>query len=51
MSHVPYDDFADIYDAWCDSAPITKENQPFYIELMTECSGAVVELGVGNIGS
>jgi ubiquinone/menaquinone biosynthesis C-methylase UbiE len=48
MPHVPYDEFADIYDAWCDSVPITKENLPFYVELMAASSGVVVELGVGN---
>ncbi len=48
MPHVPYDEFADVYDAWCDSAPITKENQPFYVELMAASSGVAVELGVGN---
>jgi ubiquinone/menaquinone biosynthesis C-methylase UbiE len=48
MPHVPYDDFADIYDAWCDSVPITKQNLPFYVELMAASSGVVVELGVGN---
>ena len=26
---VPYDDFADIYDAWCESAPITLENRGY----------------------
>jgi ubiquinone/menaquinone biosynthesis C-methylase UbiE len=48
MAYVPYDDFADIYDAWCDSVPITSENLPFYVELMAASSGVVVELGVGN---
>ena len=45
---VPYDDFADIYDTWCDSAPITRENKPFYVELLVEAEGPVAELGVGN---
>jgi SAM-dependent methyltransferase len=45
---VPYDDFADIYDAWCESAPVTARNKTFYVELMTESDGPVVELGVGN---
>ena len=45
---VPYDDFADIYDAWCDSVPIAAENKTFYVELMTDSAGPVVELGVGN---
>jgi SAM-dependent methyltransferase len=45
---VPYDDFADIYDAWCESVPIAAENKTFYIELMAGSAGPVVELGVGN---
>jgi ubiquinone/menaquinone biosynthesis C-methylase UbiE len=45
---VPYDDFADIYDAWCESAPIAAENKKFYVDLMTGDLGPVVELGVGN---
>lgn len=46
--HVPYDDFADIYDAWCETAPITRENQGFYVRRLVEASGPAVELGVGN---
>ena len=30
-AHVPYDDFAEIYDVWCESAPIARENQGFYV--------------------
>jgi SAM-dependent methyltransferase len=45
---VPYDDFADIYDAWCESVPIAAENKTFYVKLMTDSAGPVVELGVGN---
>ena len=48
MSHVPYDDFADIYDAWCGSAPITQKNHGFYLRKLVESPGPVVELGVGN---
>jgi SAM-dependent methyltransferase len=48
MSPVPYDDFADIYDAWCESAPITAKNRGFYIRKLVESPGPVVELGVGN---
>lgn len=48
MPGIPYDEFADIYDAWCDSAPVTAENRVFYVELMSETEGPVVELGVGN---
>jgi SAM-dependent methyltransferase len=46
--HVPYDEFADIYDAWCESAPVAAENKVFYIDLMCASPGPVVELGVGN---
>jgi SAM-dependent methyltransferase len=45
---VPYDGFADIYDAWCESAPVTARNKVFYVELMIDSPGPVVELGVGN---
>jgi SAM-dependent methyltransferase len=45
---VPYDDFADIYDAWCESAPITRRNQGFYVRRLVEATGPVAELGVGN---
>lgn len=47
-AHVPYDDFAEIYDVWCDSAPITRENRPFYVRKLVEADGPAVELGVGN---
>src|SRR3990172_7556752 len=48
MSRVPYDDFADIYDAWCASAPITQKNRGFYLKKLLESEGPVAELGVGN---
>jgi SAM-dependent methyltransferase len=48
MSRVPYDDFADIYDAWCASAPVTEKNRGFYVEKLAASPGPVVELGVGN---
>jgi SAM-dependent methyltransferase len=47
-SPVPYDAFADIYDAWCESAPITRENRELYLKLLSESPGPRVELGVGN---
>lgn len=47
-SPIPYDAFADIYDAWCESAPITRENRDFYVELLAGSPGPRVELGVGN---
>lgn len=48
MSRVPHDDFADIYDAWCASAPITQKNHGFYLKKLLDSPGPVVELGVGN---
>ncbi len=48
MSPVPYDDFADIYDAWCASAPLTPENHAFYLRKLVGSKGPRVELGVGN---
>src|SRR3970282_2953457 len=48
MARVPYDDFADISDAWCASAPITQKNHGFYLRKLAESPGPVVELGVGN---
>lgn len=47
-SRVPYDDFVDIYDTWCESLPIAGEMKTFYVELMCESRPPVVELGVGN---
>jgi len=43
-----YDTFADIYDVWTQSAPVTERNLPFYVEAYVGTEGAVVELGVGN---
>jgi ubiquinone/menaquinone biosynthesis C-methylase UbiE len=48
MSRTAYDDFADIYDAWCASAPITEKNRGFYVRKLVESKAPVVELGVGN---
>ena len=48
MARVPYDDFADIYDAWCASAPINQKNHGFYVRKLLESPGPVAELGVGN---
>ena len=48
MPTVPYDAFADIYDVWCDTAPITREHPAFYIGRFVATEGPVVELGVGN---
>jgi SAM-dependent methyltransferase len=48
MSRTAYDDFADIYDAWCESAPITAKNRGFYVKKLVSSPGPVAELGVGN---
>jgi SAM-dependent methyltransferase len=48
MSPVPYDEFADIYDAWCGSAPVTQRNHGYYVRKLVESPGPVAELGVGN---
>lgn len=45
---VPYDDFAEIYDVWSESAPIARANQGFYVRQLVEADGPAVELGVGN---
>lgn len=47
-ARVPYDDFAEIYDVWSESAPITRKNQGFYVRRLVAAEGPVVELGVGN---
>ena len=46
--HVPYDDWAPIYDVWVTTAPITERNRPFYVERLVGTEGLAVELGVGN---
>lgn len=48
MSRVAYDAMADIYDAWCDSAPVTRANHLFYVNRLFQPEGVSVELGVGN---
>ena len=40
--------FAEIYDAWLASAPITSVHVPFYVEEFLRQGGRCVELGVGN---
>jgi SAM-dependent methyltransferase len=42
------DAYADVYDLWVETAPITQRNLPFYVEEMAAADGPVVELGVGN---
>ena len=43
-----YDDFADIYDVWVASAPVTDANRRYYVERYLETEGPAVELGVGD---
>ena len=43
-----YDTFADIYEIWTSTAPVTERNLPFYVEACRETAGPVVELGVGD---
>lgn len=47
-SPVPYDAFADLYDVWVETAPVCRENRPFYVKQYMEVEGDVVELGVGT---
>ena len=47
-SRVPYDGFAEIYDAWTDDLPVAEEMREFYVELLAGSDEPVVELGVGN---
>lgn len=48
MSAVPYDDIAEIYDAWCESVPVAAAMQAFYVDLLAASEEPVAELGVGN---
>ncbi|MDA1183119.1 MAG: class I SAM-dependent methyltransferase [Acidobacteria bacterium] len=43
-----YDDFADIYQVWTDTAASAQANLEFYLDLYREAVGPVVELGVGD---
>jgi len=43
-----YDAFADIYDIWTTTAPVTARNLPFYVDACRETPGLVAELGVGD---
>lgn len=45
---VPYDGFAEIYDAWVGNVPLADEMRAFYVDLLVDCRGPAVELGVGN---
>jgi len=49
-SPVPYDDLAEIYDAWAAhySDPAMEQNRAFYVHEYVATEGPVVELGVGN---
>jgi SAM-dependent methyltransferase len=44
----PYDDFADVYDAWCASAPFTERNRAFYVEQCLAVDGPIVEVAAGD---
>jgi SAM-dependent methyltransferase len=49
MSQTPeYDTFADIYDIWTTTTPVSARNLPFYVEACCETTGLAVELGVGD---
>jgi SAM-dependent methyltransferase len=43
-----YDTFADIYEIWASTAPVTARNLPFYVEACCKTPGVVAELGVGD---
>jgi len=43
-----YDAFADIYEIWTATAPVTARNLPFYVDAYRETPGLVAELGVGD---
>jgi SAM-dependent methyltransferase len=40
--------FAEIYDAWVATAPVTAHHVPFYVSEFARAGGPCVELGVGN---
>jgi SAM-dependent methyltransferase len=48
MSADEFAAYAEIYDAWVATAPITVHHVPFYVEEFVKTGGACVELGVGN---
>ncbi len=43
-----YDQFADIYSIWTDTASSARANLAFYVEAYAAADGPVVELGVGD---
>ena len=43
-----YDNFADIYQVWTDTAASTEANLAFYVDAYVNEPGPVVELGVGD---
>ena len=46
---VAYDDWADVYDLWVATAPVTAQNHAFYFsQYVAEPQGPVVELGIGT---
>jgi SAM-dependent methyltransferase len=44
----PFAPFAEIYDLWLSSAPVTAQHVPFYVEEFSRADGPVAEIGVGN---
>jgi SAM-dependent methyltransferase len=43
-----YDAFADVYEIWTATAPVTARNLPFYVDAYCATPGLVAELGVGD---
>ena len=43
-----YDQFAEIYSVWTDTAASARANLAFYVDAYTTTEGPVVELGVGD---
>jgi SAM-dependent methyltransferase len=48
MPDAQYDPFAEIYDVWVSTSPVTEENLRFYVDLYCTSENLIVELGVGN---
>ena len=48
MQEHPYDRFAETYELWTKTAPITALNLPYYVDAYVDAEEPVVELGIGN---
>src|SRR5207253_1665586 len=46
--HDEFAAYAEIYDAWVATAPVTRHHVAFYVEEFLRAGGPCVELGVGN---